>query len=220
LSHSRREAWRSFFSILQYSNTPSLQNLANKWTAGAPHKPNPVPVAGCPATGDDHSSLGGGCPTPLATYPGARAGSPPTLPYLVLHRVGFAELPRSPEELVRSYRTVSPLPRLRTRQTGSSGGAVYFLLHFPSRHRDSTLWSTLPCGVRTFLRTTSAVQRSSVLLRPSTLVFPVNYPLTVRTRFQAITALKLVIHLRRNVQMTPLTYGISHCGNSQSVRLE
>ena len=29
--------------------------------------------------------------------------------------------------------------------------AVYFLLHFPSRHHDSTLWSTLPFGVRTFL---------------------------------------------------------------------
>ena len=29
--------------------------------------------------------------------------------------------------------------------------AVYFLLHFPSRCRDSTLWSTLPYGVRTFL---------------------------------------------------------------------
>jgi hypothetical protein len=29
--------------------------------------------------------------------------------------------------------------------------AVYFLLHFPSRHRDSMLWSTLPCSVRTFL---------------------------------------------------------------------
>jgi len=29
---------------------------------------------------------------------------------LVLHRVGFAKLPRSPGELVRSYRTVSPLP--------------------------------------------------------------------------------------------------------------
>ncbi|WDN87311.1 hypothetical protein BuS5_00279 [Desulfosarcina sp. BuS5] len=34
----------------------------------------------------------------------------------------------------------------------SAKKAVYFLLHFPSRHRDSTLWSTLPCGVRTFLR--------------------------------------------------------------------
>ena len=44
---------------------------------------------------------------------------------------------------VRSYRTVSPLPRLR--------GAVYFLLHWPSGHPASPLASTLPCGVRTFL---------------------------------------------------------------------
>jgi len=29
--------------------------------------------------------------------------------------------------------------------------AVYSLLHFPSRYRDSTLWSVLSCGVRTFL---------------------------------------------------------------------
>jgi hypothetical protein len=36
---------------------------------------------------------------------------------------------------------------------GRRSKAVYFLLHFPSRRRDSTLWSTLPCGVRTFLRT-------------------------------------------------------------------
>ena len=36
--------------------------------------------------------------------------------------------------------------------TPPDGEAVCFLLHFPSRYRDSTLWSTLPCGVRTFLR--------------------------------------------------------------------
>ena len=46
---------------------------------------------------------------------------------------------------MRSYRTVSPLPCL-------DGKAVCFLLHVPSRRRDSTLWSTLPCGVRTFLQ--------------------------------------------------------------------
>ena len=33
-----------------------------------------------------------------------------------------------------------------------TAGAVCFLLHFPSRCRDSVLRSTLPCGVRTFLR--------------------------------------------------------------------
>jgi len=54
-----------------------------------------------------------GRPTSLATYPGAWAGYPQTLPYLVLHQVGFAELPQSPEELVRSYRTVSPLPAIK-----------------------------------------------------------------------------------------------------------
>jgi hypothetical protein len=44
--------------------------------------------------------------------------------------------------------------------------AVYSLLHFPSRHRDSALRSTLPCGVRTFLRELGS-QRSSGLLRPA-----------------------------------------------------
>ena len=42
--------------------------------------------------------------------------------------------------------------------------AVYFLLHFPSRHHDSTLWSTLPCGVRTFLWVAVLTQRSFGLL--------------------------------------------------------
>jgi hypothetical protein len=79
-------------------------------TAEATRKPNSVPASGYPEVGNDHSSKGAGCPTPLATYPEAWAGSPQTLPYLVLHRVGFTELPRSPGELVRSYRTVSPLP--------------------------------------------------------------------------------------------------------------
>jgi len=74
------------------------------------HKPNSVPGPSHLRPGNDHSSKDVGCPTPLATYPGARTGRPQTLLYLVLHRVGFAELLRSPEELVRSYRTVSPLP--------------------------------------------------------------------------------------------------------------
>ncbi len=78
--------------------------------AGAAHKPNSVPVPVAPEAGDDHSSEGNDCPLPLATYPGARTGRPQALPYLVLHRVGFTKLLRSPEELVRSYRTFSPLP--------------------------------------------------------------------------------------------------------------
>ena len=63
--------------------------------------------------------------------------------YLVLLRVGFTELPMSPLELVRSYRTVSPLPRDSVRPCCLSpsdrqrlavvhaGRAVCFLWHFP-----------------------------------------------------------------------------------------
>jgi hypothetical protein len=92
---------------------------------------------------------GMGCPIPLATNPEAWTGRPQTLPYLVLLQVGFTKLPRSPRELVRSYRTFSPLPRKMA--LNQSHKAVCFLWHFPSRYRDSVLRSTLPCGARTFL---------------------------------------------------------------------
>jgi len=42
------------------------------------------------------------------------------------------------------------LPHHFTLTTQWRGGM--FLWHFPSRHRDSALQSTLPSGVRTFLR--------------------------------------------------------------------
>jgi hypothetical protein len=47
--------------------------------------------------------------------------------------------------LVRSYRTVSPLP------VRSRGPAVCSLWHFPAGRPDWRLASTLPCGGRTFL---------------------------------------------------------------------
>ena len=66
-----------------------------------------------------------------ATNPGTRAGRPQKLPYLVLHRVGFAKLPRSPGELVRSYRTVSPLPGTRP-DSPVPGGILSVALSFAS----------------------------------------------------------------------------------------
>src|SRR5262249_10104753 len=60
--------------------------------------------------------------------------------------MGFAEPPGLPRMLVRSYRTVSPLP-VRAR----SPSAVCFLWHFPAGHPDWALPSTVPYGVRTFL---------------------------------------------------------------------
>src|SRR5918999_2060259 len=60
------------------------------------------------------------CRRPLAVYPQARAGRPRTParvrlsePFLTLLRVGFTEPPESPQALVSSYLTVSPLPLAR-----------------------------------------------------------------------------------------------------------
>ncbi len=89
------------------------------------------PIRVTPKPGNDHSSMDAGCPTSLATYPGTRAGYPQTLLYLVLHRVGFAKLPRSPGELVRSYRTVSPLPGTRL-NSPVPGGILSVALSFAS----------------------------------------------------------------------------------------
>ncbi len=91
-----------------------------------------------------------GCPPPQAAYPGTRTGRPRASPYLALLRVGFTKPARSPGPLVRSYRTVSPLPRLV--------GAVCFLWHFPEGHPWWTLSTTLPCGARTFLPQTIAAR--------------------------------------------------------------
>ena len=71
--------------------------------------------------------------------------------------------------LVRSYRTVSPLPpRLR-------GAAVCSLWHCPAGRPDWLLASTLPCGGRTFLDPGEPGPRP-----PSRLPLPVKY--ATRTR--------------------------------------
>jgi hypothetical protein len=68
---------------------------------------------------------------------------------LVLLRVGFTQPPRSPEALVVSYTTVSPLPAPRPSLAGAAGGLS--LWHFPASHLGWALPTTVPCGVRTFL---------------------------------------------------------------------
>jgi len=77
---------------------------------------------------------------------GHRTGSPPSASTLL--RVGFTEPTGSPRPLVRSYRTVSPLPVCRPEATPS---AVCSLWHFPAGRPDWPLASTLPSGVPTFL---------------------------------------------------------------------
>ena len=100
-----------------------------KKPAGAARKPNSVSGKGRPLPDGGHSSEDDGCPPSLATYPGTRTGRPRSSPYLVLHRVGFAELPRSPGKLVRSYRTVSPLPATK-RNRLIAGGMLSVALSF------------------------------------------------------------------------------------------
>src|SRR5207247_3308281 len=51
----------------------------------------------------------GGCPPAPAADPGVSADGPSS-PCVALLPMGFAEPPGSPRALVRSYRTVSPLP--------------------------------------------------------------------------------------------------------------
>ena len=64
-----------------------------------------------------------------ATDPGVVAERDTLLPlYAVLLQVGFTEPAPSPGPLVRSYRTVSPLPAARV---AARPLAVCSLLHFP-----------------------------------------------------------------------------------------
>jgi len=73
------------------------------------------------AQGDSHFSRAPVARRLQRPNPGA-ARATPSLPYLALLRVGFAEPARSPAPLVSSYLTVSPLPPSRT--------AVCFLWHW------------------------------------------------------------------------------------------
>src|SRR3954468_5357238 len=75
----------------------------------------------------------GGHPSTRPTRDIGRAARPCS----ALLRVGFAEPPESPRALVRSYRTVSPLP------VPEGPSAVCFLWHFPAGHPDWPLASTL-----------------------------------------------------------------------------
>jgi len=67
---------------------------------------------------------------------------------LVLLQMGFTKPHTSLYALVRSYRTVSPLPVMREHPS-----AVYSLLHFPLGRPNLALASILLCEAPTFLST-------------------------------------------------------------------
>ena len=115
-------------------------------------KPDPVPGTEVPAAAISLGAQAGlptapprrGSPAPCG-LPGSSGGPPSNAACLALLRVGLAEPARSPAPLVRSYRTVSPLP-LR-------GEAVCFLL----RLREVTpAWvSPAPCPAESGLSSTA-----------------------------------------------------------------
>lgn len=85
--------------------------------------------------------------TSRAAYPGAVRATPMP-PYLALLRVGFAVPSRVTTDAVRSYRTLSPLPRLGASPDGRGGLLSAALSRgYPRR----ALPGTLPYGARTFL---------------------------------------------------------------------
>jgi hypothetical protein len=125
----------------------------------AARKPNSVSGWGYPLTGRRSFIFGCRLPGTSCDLPGSSNGPFSSAPLFGLSPGGVYKA--SPV----TRRTGALLPHLFT-LTPPRGGAVSFLLHFPSRFRDSTLWSTLPCGVRTFLRIVDGTQRSSGLLEP------------------------------------------------------
>lgn len=73
--------------------------------------------------------------------------------YLVLLQVGFAKPaghPTAGEPLPHHFNLTCDRDGC-SYETTADPSAVYFLLHFPSRHRDWVLPSTPSCGARTFL---------------------------------------------------------------------
>jgi hypothetical protein len=136
----------------------------SKTSAGAVRKPNSVPRGGYPPAGQRSFIWGRRLPAASGDLPGSPGGPPGCAPLFGLAPGGVYRA--SPV----TRRTGALLPHRFTLACDAAPGvprpsAVYSLLHFPSRRRASTLWSTLPCGVRTFLRSV-APQRSFVPLRP------------------------------------------------------
>ena len=157
-----------------------------------------------------------GCPTPLATYPEAWAGRPQALPYLVLHRVGFTELPRSPGELVRSYRTISPLPGTQP-DSSVPGGILSVALSFVLPRLHVMKHPALRCS--DFPPDLHEIRRSFGLLRPIILIQPVNNSETAGTIFQPVASLEFIVNLGRNIHIASLTHGIYHPDNGHTVGL-
>ncbi len=149
------QGWPRWLSISSVDPTdPRWTRCWRRLTPFGPSEPRAVgalvsrPVGGILSTGPSRES--GWVTIHLCGLPEecpeGRTGRP--RPLLGLAPGGGCHPPGSPPAMVRSYRTVSPLPVPTPRGRPS---AVCSLLPDPSDRSDLALASTLPCGVPTFL---------------------------------------------------------------------
>src|SRR5262245_43138101 len=80
------------------------------------------------------------------------------IPHSALLRVGVTEPPGSPRTLVRSYRTVSPLPVQRRRTGAAIGGLLSVALN---RQVTPSWLSPAPCPVESRLSSTPVTEATS-----------------------------------------------------------
>jgi len=108
-----------------------------------------------PSAGDDHSSMDAGCPH-LVQPTGGLAGTLKR-PLFGLAPGGVCRASRSPGNWCALTAPFHPYRRRPASKAGLRRGVLS--VHFPSCRHDSMLWSTLPCGVRTFLRSAATGDR-------------------------------------------------------------
>ncbi len=125
-------------------------------------KPGPVPHAGCPTRGSDHSSRRRiAAPLEhstraLAPLCDASGGPPSSVPLFELAPGGACSAAGHPAVarglLPHDFNLAcASLPLASQRSADQRPSAVWFLLRFPSSFPGSPLTTSLPCGARTFL---------------------------------------------------------------------
>jgi hypothetical protein len=153
-----------------------------------------------------------------SNLPWGSDGQPSNAPLFGLALGGVCHASNVTIGAVSSYLAFSPLP---DRMDQPSNQAVYFLWHFPSRHRDWVLPSTLPCRARTFLHSMRRTEQRPFVLLQHRLPFifscrllrilfllPIDDPVAIGAAFQRTSPYEVVVLLGRYAQVTALADSI------------
>src|SRR6185369_334757 len=158
--------------------------------------------------------LGAPLPVTSSNQPGSTDGPSLTLPYLVLLLVGFTWHPTSPPNPVSSYLTLSPLP-------DKSGGLLSVALSLGSPPLDVIQHHALRSpDFPPHFHNESAATAWSAPTKPYLLdyiLLPLlenKYPLTVGTGYQLFSAVKVIVHLRRDLHVATETTAVTSLHDS------